>query len=368
MSRHFLSKKAFFEAMSEQSDVWQTLSRTQKPIVLYGMGDGADKILCQFEKYGICASGVMASDGFVRGQDFRGFRVRSLAQTEEIWDDFIIVLSFGTQLQDVMDNIKRIAGKHTLLVPYVPVYGDEIFTHEFFLSHRFELESVYDLLADEASRRVFEGEIEFYLTGSLKTLVSLYSDKQEVFDSVLKLSDCEDYLDLGAYRGDTVRELIRYAGGYRTVTALEPDVKTFAKLQANTADLTDIFLFNKSVWKEDTTLLFDNRAGRNSSLNGKSGKPVEAVAVDTLFKNRNLSYLKADVEGAEYEMLEGATETLRRCKPKLNIAAYHRGGDLFRLPLFLHSVVPQYKIFLRQHPYIPAWDLNIYAVAETSSI
>lgn len=365
MSKHFLSKAAFFEAMAEQPDIWQTLSNIQKPIILYGMGDGADKILRQFEKYNININGVMASDGFVRGQDFHGFRVCSLAQIEETWNDFIIVLAFGTQLRNVMDNIEYIAEKHSLFVPYVPVYGDEIFNHDFFLAHRFELEQVYDLLADETSLRVFQGEIEFYLTGNLQTLISLYSDKSEAFDSILKLSNREDYLDLGAYRGDTIRELIQYAGGYRTVMALEPDTKTFAKLQANTVDLANILLFNKSVWKEDTTLLFDNRAGRNSSLSGKMGKPVEAIAVDTLFKNKNLSYLKADVEGAEYEMLEGAGKTLQRCKPKLNIAVYHRGGDLFRLPLLLHSLVPEYRIYLRQHPYIPAWDLNMYAVANT---
>ena len=61
----------------EQS-VWPRLQEEKRPIVLYGMGDGADKILRQFERLGIQAAAVFASDEFVRGHSFRGFRVHRL--------------------------------------------------------------------------------------------------------------------------------------------------------------------------------------------------------------------------------------------------------------------------------------------------
>ncbi len=360
MNERISKKRNFFDRLAALSDVWETLSQIDKPIVVYGMGNGADKILEQFEKCNIQAAAVMASDGFVRGQSFHGFRVQSLAQIEEVRNDFVIVLAFGTQLPDVMENISRIAQKHSLIVPYVPVYGDELFTHDFLCQNRTALEQVYDLWADEQSLKTFRGELEFYLTGSLSILTSIYTDKSEVFDKILKLTPQEDYLDLGAYRGDTIQELLHYANGYHSITALEPDVKTFSKLKANVGHLPNIRLINKGIWYENTTLMFDNQGGRNSTLSRKGSKPVEVTTVDTLFANRSLSYLKADVEGAEYEMLTGAKETLKRCRPKLNIALYHRGGDLFRLPLYLHELVPDYSFYLRQHPYIPAWDLNLY--------
>lgn len=59
----------------EQS-VWSRLKEEARPIVLYGMGDGADKILAQFDRLGIRASGVFASDEFARGNLFHGFSVR----------------------------------------------------------------------------------------------------------------------------------------------------------------------------------------------------------------------------------------------------------------------------------------------------
>lgn len=42
------------------------------------MGDGADKVLAAFDRYGIKASAVIASDDFVRGQKFHDFTVKKL--------------------------------------------------------------------------------------------------------------------------------------------------------------------------------------------------------------------------------------------------------------------------------------------------
>ena len=73
-------------------------------------------------------------------------------------------------------------------------------------------------------------------------------------------------------------------------------------------------------------------------------------------------YIKADVEGADMETLIGMQKAMGNCKPKLNFSAYHRFEDIFRLALYIHSVNPDYKIFLRHHPYIPAWDTNLYCI------
>ena len=49
----------------EQS-LWKYLEKSRKPVVLYGMGDGADKIIKVLESRGIEYRGVFATDGFVR--------------------------------------------------------------------------------------------------------------------------------------------------------------------------------------------------------------------------------------------------------------------------------------------------------------
>ena len=58
----------------------------------------------------------------------------------------------------------------------------------------------------------------------------------------------------------------------------------------------------------------------------------------------------------------GAAETIRRCRPKLLLAAYHRSEDLFALPQLVFSIRSDYQLYLRHHQQLPAWDVNFYFV------
>ena len=76
-------------------DVWDILAAESRPIVVYGMGNGAEKLIRRFDRYGIKISDFFASDGFVRGHSFAGFRVKSFSEIKETYSDFVIVLSFA---------------------------------------------------------------------------------------------------------------------------------------------------------------------------------------------------------------------------------------------------------------------------------
>ena len=68
--------------------------------------------------------------------------------------------------------------------------------------------------------------------------------------------------------------------------------------------------------------------------------------------------IKMDVEGAEADAISGAAITIARRRPKMMIAAYHRNEDLFAIPLQILSICPDYRLFLRHSPCLPAWELN----------
>ncbi|MDO4846586.1 MAG: FkbM family methyltransferase [Clostridiaceae bacterium] len=343
---------------------WEKLKSTSLPIVLYGTGNGADKVIDELERLGIKLSGVTASDGFVRTRSFRGFEVKPLNSFEKEYGDFIVIIGFGTNRDEVIDNIKSIRERHRVLVPCVPVYGGEIFNREFMEKHENELEAVYSMLADEKSKEVFVDFLKFELTGELDYLFNSETDKSEAFRNILKLGKNENYLDLGAYRGDTVDEFLKYTDGkYASITALEPNKKSFEKLKAHTLHLKNCNALNLGIYSTDCSLGFDNDFGRGSSaVIFEGGQAVTSVDLLSAELNIAFSYIKADVEGCEYEMLIGAENTLKSCKPKLNIAAYHRSADIFALPLMIKKANSDYRIFLRHHRYIPCWDLNLYCI------
>lgn len=116
-------------------DIWEYLKTTSRPIYLYGMGDGAEKIYDRLQKLNIDICGVFASDGFVRRKKFLGFDLISFAEAYASAPDMIALLSFGSSLKNVLDYIKQIGKKVELYAPDVPVYGCGTFNTEFYKSH-----------------------------------------------------------------------------------------------------------------------------------------------------------------------------------------------------------------------------------------
>jgi FkbM family methyltransferase len=159
------------------------------------------------------------------------------------------------------------------------------------------------------------------------------------------------------------KNILHYTNGkYKHITALEPNAKNYSKLQLHCADMKNLELWQLGAYSHNTTLCFNNKAGRNSAIVSESSTKTPVAAVDTILCGRAATYVKADVEGADFETILGMKNTLKMFKPKLNFSAYHRFEDIFRLPLLISGINPEYKIYLRHHPYIPAWDTNLYCI------
>lgn len=350
------------EFLKSEESVWARLKKEGKPVILYGMGDGADKVLNAFASYGIKPFGVMASDDFVRGQSFCGFTVKKLSDFENELQDFTIALCFASQLEEVMSHIKSIALRHCVVVPSVPAFGEVLFDDGFVAKNKAEIEKAHSLLADGLSKKVYENVLKFYYTGKIALLDGITTDKSEAFENLLRLGDNEVYVDLGAYNGDTIDEFLHYSkGDYRKIIAVEPNEKNYSRLKAHCEGMPKVDLWQMGAYSENTYLDFNNKAGRNSAI-ASVGKKTKVAAVDSILCGIGATYIKADVEGADYETLTGMKNTLRLFKPRLNFSAYHRFEDIFRLPIYISELNSEYKIYLRHHPYIPAWDTNLYCI------
>ena len=352
-----------------REDLWEYLSHAQKPILLYGMGNGADKILDVCHARGIEIADTFASDGFVRGHSFHGKTVLSYSAAKEKYGDFIVLLSFASSLPDVLDTIHRVANEQELYAPDVPVFGRALFDRAFFEAHKQELEQTEAWLEDDLSRNTFLNVIQYKLTGNIAYLDACESDEADTFDSLLHTETLEHYTDLGAYNGDTVRKLLPVSPRLTRVTAFEPDRRNYRKLSeyaATVRDRIDIQAHNIGAWSKKDILLFDASGNRNAGFaNGEQKQKVTEVAVNTvdnILGAQKTDLIKYDVEGSEYEALLGSQKTIQRCTPKLLVSLYHRSEDLFSLPKLVKELCPSYRLYLRKLPYIPAWDLNLYAI------
>ena len=379
------------------TDLWHYLKSqadSGRPILLYGMGNGADKIIAVCEAYGIPVADFFASDGFVRGHSFHGKVVLSFSQACEKYgaENMIVLLSFASSRPEVLETIYRVASACEMYIPDVPVCGTELFNAEFYESHLHEINAARALFADEESRRVYDGIIQYKLTGRMDILRATESHPADAYRNILHAEEFLAAADLGAYNGDSIRDLRLYAPRLRDVIAMEPDRRNFRKLTEyatalrEAGDTLTVHPVQAGAWSHTATLTFHGSGNRNAGLTdapaeakgnilpstadnpyfGKTAEvPVTAldtVAEDILDGHTHIDYIKYDVEGAETEALLGSRRIIERDAPALLVSAYHRSADLFRLPLLVHELNPDYRLYLRRMAGVPAWDINLYAV------
>lgn len=356
----FSKKMLDYDSFKTLESSWHKLKSTDLPIVIYGMGDGCKKILSQFDKYEIKCSGIFASDEFVRGHEFAGYKVVKYSDICNQYKDFIIVPAFGTSIPELMNRLDRMAMEHHLIMVDTPVCGDEYFCKDEFLK-RFELaQKVYSLLADDLSKQVFEDVLKFKITGEPHRLSAIFTTSDEAYKNILQLENNESYVDIGAYTGDTILEFLSQTNqNYKKITAFEPNKKNFRKCVKNTLHLDNIELYNCAAWSSDCFAMFSAGAGRQAQISA-TGIPVMCRSVDSVVGKNGCSYIKYDAEGADRQAILGSRSVIDRFSPKICTALYHRAYDIIDIPLLIHELNPQYKMFMRQYSYYPAWETNLF--------
>lgn len=344
-----------------EKNVWDSLKETSLPIVIYGMGNGADMIIERLEKIGVEFADVFASDEFVRGHFFHGKKVLKYSEVGEKYDDFVIVMAFAVHDEKMLAKIRELSKKHTLYFPDVPVVGDGTFSREYIEEHDSEFDRAYSLLSDEKSKEAFIDILNFKVSGRTEYLFKCEMEKHKIYSEYLRPTDDEIFMDLGAYDGDTVREFLSETDGkFRKIIAVEADEKNYKKLVEKTSVIHKIETHNLAAWDKKDTLFFEKKKGRNSKLSSSGKIEVAADSVDNILGGQKITLLKMDIEGSEEKALDGANETIKRFRPKLYVCAYHRNSDMFALPLKIHELCPDYNIYFAHSPYVPAWESNFY--------
>lgn len=345
--------------------LWEELHTLSRPILLYGMGNGAEKVLELCRRYDVPIAGIFSSDSHAREGTFQGYPVMQRTRALSQYPDAAILLAFGTERPEEIRDILSLSRRHLLRIPDVPLLGGHSLTPEETASRQEEIRQCREILWDAPSKALFDSLLDYKLSGDPETLMQGTADRS-VLLSRLQLHDHEAFLDLGAYRGDTIEEFLSLTGGqYAAITALEPDAHNYKKLQEAWGNRDRMTLLPYASWNQPETLTFTGKGGRNCSVipelpgQYRHLHPVEAIPVDSL--HLTVSYVKMDVEGAERETLLGMAKTIRRCRPKLLISAYHKSDDFITLPLLLHSLCPGYRMTLHRTPCIPAWEIQILA-------
>lgn len=227
-----------------------------------------------------------------------------------------------------------------------------------------KVEEVYELFADEQSRDTIVAFMNVGRSGDTSYWddVNGPSEEKLLDTGVLSYGKTEHFIDVGAFTGDTIEKFIQLCGGnYVSILGIEADQRNFSVLQEKCNPLTNVNTLNAAVCECSGVKHFCDGNSESSYLCEGGTTEVKAVKIDDLREAEDVSLIKISTNGFEMEVLKGAVETIKKKKPKLS---YYCGREeLWRIPLFLKSIVPKYKFYVR-HYGIGMQALIGYAVIE----
>jgi FkbM family methyltransferase len=154
----------------------------------------------------------------------------------------------------------------------------------------------------------------------------------------------ETILDIGANVGGYTH-LFRGNCPDATIHAFEPIPSIFAELQARYATESGIYVWNVGVGAKDEVVSGvavheawtinrpgETRRGRNAT-HGASTFDMAVTTVDTFLSDRHYEFdrvraIKIDTDGYDFRVLQGAKQTIARCRPRILIEFGYLIADL----------------------------------------
>jgi FkbM family methyltransferase len=164
-------------------------------------------------------------------------------------------------------------------------------------------------------------------------------------------------LDIGSFVGDSA--LMLEEVGFNEIISFDISQKSTVKYVENVKK----FARNPEIFKHELKALSDENAeairltddgsAGMSVVRKNSGEvsyEVQITTVDSYCENMKIKpgFIKADMEGFAFKMIQGARKTIEENKPVLCLAVYHNPEEFFEIKLLLQELVPSYKFLLRK--------------------
>ena len=220
---------------------------------------------------------------------------------------------------------------------------------------------VMDILEDERSKEIMVTLIKNWFDFDVDTVgyEKIFTNDQYYPTDIIKLSDNESFVDVGAYNGDTLFDFLnRTNNKFDSIFAFELDNKNFKEMELAVDKLDinlkrKIKLYNSGLLDEEKDVYYETGGSgmQSTFINviNTASDCGKTVRLTDILKNKKVTFIKMDIEGSEPKALSGAEEIIQKQKPKLAICVYHKPEHLWEVPLYLKNIVPEYKIYIRHH-------------------
>lgn len=347
-----------------------------RSVIIYGYSLNTLRAFQDLSNEGIRIIGFVDSFVKERGGVFCGLPFYTFEELNEMQDVCIYIATNNWEYKvQIMDKLAQLENVDVFAEGEIfgPGEYDTQYMREIIEANKNVIDYVANNLSDEKSKLVYHQLLEYRLTNDNKLLRDITDpEPQEYFpkEDFLKCSDNEVFIDAGAYNGDTAIDFVRWsADSYTKIYCMEPDpiMCEITRETIKFKNITKALVINKGAWNTTGRISFtmDNTSG--SSKIAESGTSViQTIAIDEMLSGEKATYIKMDIEGAEYEALLGCKKTIEKYRPKLAICIYHNEDDLWKLPYHIATNYPWYKLYIRHYGYYDGYynpnETVLYAV------
>jgi FkbM family methyltransferase len=332
---------------------------SDKPVLVYGAGIYA-YVLHQFlASNRIPVAAAMVDSTYKKTDIFMGL---NLVTTEEFADQLVNyhVIVGVTNYPPAMRKLKTLGAIdiHVIDIPDYLNMPSRFMNIEFFRKNIEQFDQAVNLFADTLSRETYIAAINTKISEDL-SFIDPYVRLDNIYFPATEFPVHLDevFLDVGGFTGDTIREFHEHTKGqYTKIISLEPSPENYATLLESLSELglTNVVPIKIGAWDQRATLRFTPKAMRiDNQITNDGELKIEVDTIDSILQDRSdsVTLMKLDINGAEYRALSGASNTIKKCRPRI-VVRLHTKEDFFRLPILLKTIAPDIKLFLRQRSYM----------------
>lgn len=217
-------------------------------------------------------------------------------------------------------------------------------------NHRDEYSWLYGQLGDYRSRKTLLALLDNWYSFNFKDLSNM---KEKLFSiyldaDLLRCSENEVFVDLGAGTGEVTAEFAEFAGHWKKIYCYEPHRENFAALRSRLRTMGLAEARQKAVGARPGQGTLVTKDEPLLSRLGDGGAPVEVAALDDDVAEP-VSIIKMCLEGGEQEAIRGCSNHIHRDHPRLALRADHGDSDLWQLPRMIERLDKKYRFYLRHY-------------------
>ena len=217
--------------------------------------------------------------------------------------------------------------------------------------HMDEYSWLYGKLGDYRSRKTLLAILDNWYSYNFKTLANM---KEKMFPTyldadLLRCTEEEVFVDLGAGIGDVTKAFAEYAGHWKKIYCYEPNPGSFSALRNRTKELGLLALRQCAVGDKTGNALL--QVPNDDPLLSKiddNGIETDMVQIDEDIEEP-VSIIKMCLEGSEQAAIRGCSNHIHQDHPKLILRADHGDSDLWQLPRMIERLDKKYRFYLRHY-------------------